>query len=114
MTETERHDTIGFEYGDDYYKNRTTAQLGEAVQIPESALGLTVADYSLLGETVQLSWLEPVEDTGPTRQVYVNEIRSDYTDDRPVRLATWARSEGVTVFEPADSLETVVFYLEAA
>jgi len=111
---TERYETIGFTIGDDYYRNRTTAQLGEAVEIPESAVGLTVADYSLLGTTVQLSWLEPVEDDGSTRQVRVNEIRSDYTDDRPVRLASWARSKGVTVFEPADSLETVVFYLEAA
>ena len=93
-----------------YSKNRTTAEVGNTVSIPGTATGITVSDLSPFGETVQVSWLEPVEKQPKMmNDLTVYSIRTDYTDDSPVDIPGWAVSP--TVWEPPESLESVVYYL---
>ena len=93
-------------------KKRMVAEIGEKVEIPGHSIGITVSDLSPLGDSVQISWLEPVGgDNYPTiNDLTVRAIRTDYTDDSPVKIPYWAA--GLTVSEPTDSPESVIFWLE--
>lgn len=92
-------------------KNRTTANIGETVSIPGHATGITVSDLSPFGETVQVSWLEPVggDDKGVTNELEVFATRTSYADESPVEVPYWAVAP--TLWEPPESSESVVYWL---
>lgn len=95
-----------------FTKNRTTSKIGETVPIPGNATGITIADLSPFGESVQVSWLEPTEgdDHSVTNEFTVCSVRTDYADDSPVEIPYWAVAK--TLHEPLDSPESVVYFLE--
>ena len=96
----------------EYRKCRTTANIGETVEIPGHAEAVTIANFSPSGTWAQISWLEPIggDDRGTINQATIQAISSHYADDDPVRIpgSAWA----VSVYEPLESSETVVYYLQ--
>jgi len=95
-----------------YTKSRTTSAVGETVSIPGHATGISIADLSPFGAAVQVSWLEPIDETdhGVTNDFTVCSIRSNYADNSPVEIPHWAVA--TTLHEPLDSPESVVYFLE--
>jgi hypothetical protein len=95
----------------EYDKKRTTTKVGKIVSIPGHAVGITIADLSPFGESVQISWLEPIAETdhGVTNEFTVYSNRTNYADTSPVEIPYWAVAK--TLYEPLDSVESVVYYL---
>lgn len=94
-----------------YNKNRKIAESGDSVEIPANAIGITLSDLSPFGNSVQVSWLEPVGDVAHLdNKFHVSSIRTKYTDDSPVEIPDWAVA--TTLWEPPESSESVVMYLE--
>lgn len=95
-----------------YTKARTTSEVGKTVPIPGNAVGVSIADLSPFGASVQVSWLEPADgdDHGVTNNYTVCSIRTNYADNSPVNIPYWAVA--TTLHEPLDSPESVVYFLE--
>jgi hypothetical protein len=95
-----------------FTKARTTSEVGKTVPIPGNAVGISVADLSPFGSSVQVLWLEPTEgdDHGVTNDFTVCSIRTNYADDSPVEIPHWAVA--TTLHEPLDSPESVVYFLK--
>lgn len=93
-----------------YTKKRDTTAVGDNVLIPGDAIGIAVSDLSPFGDMVQVSWLEPVEETNKlTNDFTVYSTRTDYADESPVDVPDWAVAP--TLWEPPESIESVVYYL---
>lgn len=91
-------------------KKRTTGKVGETVALPGNATAITVSDLSPFGDSVQVSWLEPVD----TEAIVTNELtvysnRTDYADKKPVEIPHSAVA--TTLWEPPESSESVVYWL---
>jgi len=96
-----------------YVKHRTTAEVGDSLEIPGHAEAITIATLSPFGETVQVSWLQPDgtgTDTGAVNHGVLHSDTTHYTDDDPVEIPH--RAWAVTVHEPLESTETVVYWLD--
>jgi hypothetical protein len=96
-----------------YVKQRTTAEVGDTLEIPGSAEAITITAFSPFGETVQVSWLQPADtgtDSGVVNHGVLHSHSAHYTDDDPVEIPY--RAWAVTVHEPLESTETVVYWLD--
>lgn len=94
-----------------FHKHRETAQIGEMIAIPGEAEAITVTDLIPFTKMVQVSWLEAddADYRGATNEFQIGEIRRAYNDDRPVDVPSAAAA--VTLSEPIDTDESVVYYL---
>lgn len=91
-----------------YHKNRTNTEVGETVEIPGGSVGVTVSDLCPFG--VQVSWLEPTNtEKSHTNELTVHCSKSQYTDETPVVVPTYAAA--YTVWEPPEASETIVYWL---
>lgn len=111
MTESTQTGSAGSAALRPYEKKRTTSEVGETVEIPGYAIGITISDLSPFGETVQVSWLEPLDEPnhGVVNRLEVHSNRADYADDSPVEIPRWAVAP--TLWEPPESTESIVYWL---
>jgi hypothetical protein len=111
MTDVETR-SYGSDGEQEYEKHRLTATVGESIEIPGGATAITITELSPFGNTVQVSWLQPVPavDKGVVNRGVVQSLRTDYTDENPVCLPYW--SWAMTVYEPPDTTETVIYWIE--
>ena len=94
-----------------YSKNRIITKIGEPVKIPNTATGITLCDLSPFNDSVQVSWLEPTnENVDLYNEFRVSSLKTQFTDDSPVEIPDWAVA--TTLWEPPESSESVVMYLE--
>jgi hypothetical protein len=95
--------------GDRYRKERTYGTVGEPVELPGNATGITIGDP--FAGTVLVSYLVPESgtDKGVSNHPTLYEHRAHYSDDSPVEIPSCAMA--VTIHEPSDSTESIVYWL---
>jgi hypothetical protein len=94
-----------------YKKRRMTARVGDDVELPGNAEAVTICDLTPFGASVQISWLEDLagSDKGVTNRLELREARTRYNDENPIEIPRYATA--VSVYEPLDDTESVVYYL---
>lgn len=91
-------------------KKRTTATVGKTVSIPGNARAITVSELTPFGNSVQVSWLEPVDDKSKmTNEFEIHADKRDFIDENPVPIPNHA--VGTTIWEPSNSSDSTVYWL---